>query len=95
MVHDSENQTKDEAVHLARLALAVREIEGSADLRYLFRHLLTYTNSLLPSSVFTADAHQTAYNLGVQDAGIEIARVITQASPSLWPALINEEITNA
>lgn len=95
MAQDSDTINTEEMSNEARLTFAVRAIERDPNLRFFARVFLQHCSALIPNSVYDADPAQNVYNQGVQAAGIEFARMLTQGSPLLIPALLVEELKNA
>lgn len=92
MAEDStqESETVDLA---AQLEFAVRMIAEDENLRVFVRQFLGFCGVLPPASVFDLNPQQSAYNQGIQAAGLEFASMLTSVEPSLVPTLMLEELT--
>lgn len=95
MAQDSVAENSEELSDKARIAFAVREIERDPNLRFLFRQFFSFCHVIPLSSVYDVNPTQTAYNLGVQAAGMHMAQLLTSAAPLLMPALMLEEQNDA
>lgn len=86
-------ESGDDLSEQAQLEFAVRAISGDPHLRFFVRTYLAYCHVAPPSSVFDVNPYQSAFNQGVQAAGMEFAAMLTAVEPRLVPALMLEELT--
>lgn len=74
---------------ITRTTLAVREIAGSENLRYLFRVLLDECG--MNGTPDGGNALTTATSIGRHSIGRSIIETMMENDPSLYPLLITEE----
>jgi len=80
-----------ESTDLPELALAVQAIAMSPPLRLFFRRYLALCGLLPLSPAFAPDPLEMARRAGMQQAGLELVRMLSAADPLLWPTLQIED----
>lgn len=78
-----------EAWDKERTRQAMREVEASENLRFLFRSLLAAYG--VNSTPFSSDPILTARLCGRHEAGMDIIATMLEHCPSLYPKLIVED----